>query len=282
MADVRTVGPRIRAMLPELSPLEVRVADWLLGATELDETTPLKAVARATAVSEPLIVKTAKKLGFDGFRELRKALADYRRLPGAGAAELSPDDTPAETCAKVFRASMRAIEETLAILDMAAFEKAAGLLARARQRDWYGVGGSAQIARDAAHKFLRVGVRCTVHDDPHMMLMSAAILRPRDVVIGVSHSGRTAPVLEAVERARTSGASVIALTNYPQSPLAQLADAVLCSTAQGSPLIGEYAAARVAQLTLLDALVVRVAQQDHERAEGAVVRTMAAVGSRRP
>jgi DNA-binding MurR/RpiR family transcriptional regulator len=63
--------------------------------------------------------------------------------------------------------------------------------------------------------------------------------------------------------------------------LAQAADVVLCSTAQGSPLMGENAAARIAQLNILDAVFVAVAQRDYKAAERNLERTMSAVASKR-
>jgi DNA-binding MurR/RpiR family transcriptional regulator len=128
---------------------------------------------------------------------------------------------------------------------------------------------------------LRIGIRANVQDDSHMMLMSAALLGPQDIAIGFSHSGNTTAVIEAIQLARKNGARTIAITNYNSSALAQVADIVLCSTAQGSPLMGENAAARIAQLNILDALFVAVAQRNYGVAEKNLQKTMAAVMSKR-
>ncbi len=269
-------------MMPHLTPLEGRVVDTILGRRDFDEATPLKSVAEDAGVSEAMIVKIAKKLGFSGFKDFRSGLVEYRNLPTAELhQELSPDDTGAEIAQKVFRASIHAIEETLSIFDPVAFERAVDLIFNARQRDLYGIGGSAQIARDVAHKFLRIGVRTSVFDDAHMMLMSASLLSEGDVAIAFSHSGTTTAVLEALELARRRGARTIALTNYATSPLANIADVVLCSTAQGSPLLGENAAARIAQLLICDAVFVAVAQRDLKSAERNLTATVNAVNSKR-
>lgn len=281
-ADPRTVGPRIRMMMPHLTPLEGRVVDTILGRRDFDATTPLKAVAEDAGVSEAMIIKIAKKLGFAGYRDFRAALDDYNRLPTAELhQELSPEDTGREIAQKVFRTSILALEETLSIFDPEAFERAADMIFRARQRDLYGIGGSAQIARDVAHKFLRIGVRTSVFDDAHMMLMSAALLGEGDVAIGFSHSGTTTAVIEPLELARRRGARTIALTNYATSPIAAVADVVLCSTAQGSPLLGENAAARIAQLVICDAVFAAVARRDLDRAERNLAATMSAVTTKR-
>lgn len=280
--DPRAIGAQIRMRLPQLTPLELRVVDAITARKDLTEVTPLKEIAQQSSVSEAMIVKIAKKLGFTGFREMRIGLVEYNQSDAANLyREISPDDSSASVIQKVFHTSMQALEETIAILDVEAFDRAADILHRATHRDFYGIGGSAQIARDVAHKFLRIGLRAAIYDDSHMMLMSASILKPDDAVVVFSHSGTTTAVLEATKLARKSGARTIAVTNYSDSPIAEAADVVLCSTAQGSPLLGENAAARIAQLNILDALFVAIAQRDFAAAERNLNKTMKAVSANR-
>ncbi|MCR9237021.1 MAG: MurR/RpiR family transcriptional regulator [Alphaproteobacteria bacterium] len=280
--DPRAIGAQIRMRLPQLTPLELRVVDAITARKDLTEATPLKEIAQQSSVSEAMIVKIAKKLGFTGFREMRIGLVEYNQSDAANLyREISPDDSSASVIQKVFHTSMQALEETIAILDVEAFDRAADILHRATHRDFYGIGGSAQIARDVAHKFLRIGLRAAIYDDSHMMLMSASILKPDDAVVVFSHSGTTTAVLEATKLARKSGARTIAVTNYSDSPIAKAADVVLCSTAQGSPLLGENAAARIAQLNILDALFVAIAQRDFAAAERNLNKTMKAVSANR-
>lgn len=279
--DLRTVGPRIRMLLPELTPSEMRVTEIMLRSAA-DDPLPLKKVAAEAEISEAMVVKTAKRLGFAGFKELRAALSGYKQLPNVDLHEdLGPDDTAEVIVQKVFRTAIQALEETLAILDMDGFRRAASLIHSANRREFYGLGGSAQIARDVAHKFLRIGIRAAVFDDTHMMAMSASLLKPGDLVLAFSHSGRTTGVLEAIQIGRTNGANVIAITNYESSPLADLSDVVLCSTALGSPLTSENAAARIAQLNIMDAIFMAVAQKSYNSAEENLARTMSAVKSKR-
>jgi RpiR family transcriptional regulator, repressor of rpiB and als operon len=279
--DPRTVGPRIRMMLREMTPSEARITEILLRSAA-EDSMPMKRLADEAGVSEAMVVKTAKRLGFAGYRELRAALLEYKRQPNVDLhQEVTPDDTAETIVQKVFRTSIQALEETQAILSMDAFLHAVELIHGAHQRDFYGLGGSAQIARDVSHKFLRIGVRTSVFDDTHMMAMSASLLRAGDVVIAFSHSGSTLGVLDAVQIARNNRASIIAVTNYESSPLAELSDVVLCSTAQGSYLTSENAAARIAQLNIMDAVFIAVAQKGYQAAETSLSRTMAAVQAKR-
>ena len=269
-------------MMPSLTPLEAKVVEQVLARRDFTDATSLREVATDAGVSEAMVVKIAKKLGFTGYRDFRENVSSYNRLSIEEMhEELSPEDTGLEIVQKVFRASIQALEETMAIIDVSELERAAGLIHGARRLDFYGVGGSAQIARDVAHKFLRIGIRASVQDDAHMMLMSASLLGAEDVAIGFSHTGATTVTLEALQAARRNGARTVAMTNYRNSPVADVADVVLCSTARGSPLLGENAAARIAQLNILDAVFVMVAQRDYGAAEESLSRTQGAVRGKR-
>ena len=114
---------------------------------------------------------------------------------------------------KVLRASVRALEEGLARVSPEARWSGPPTVCTLPDSATLWRGGSGQVARDAAHQFLRIGVRASVFDDGQLMLMSAALLRRGDVVMAFSHSGQTAVVVEAARQARQNGAHLIALTS---------------------------------------------------------------------
>jgi RpiR family transcriptional regulator, repressor of rpiB and als operon len=272
---------RLRAHLSSLTALEAAALFALVNRQATGEHTLLKCAAGETGVSESLIVKLAKKLGFDGFRQLREALGEHNRVSQANLhEELCGAEGASDRLQKVLRASVRALEEGLARVSPEALERAADCLHAARQRDFYGEGGSGQMARDASYQFLRIGVRTSVFDDGELMLMSAALLRRGDVVMAFSHSGQTAAVVEAARQARQNGAHLIALTNRSDSPLGRESDVALCANLDGLPWAGENAAARLVQLSVLDALLSTVAQIDYAGAQANLGRTTAALDCR--
>lgn len=131
------VGPRIRMMLPQMTTLEARVVEMALGRRDFTDATSLQSVAKAAEVSEAMVVKVAKKLGFDGYRDFRASLSAYNQLPIVELhEELSLQDSTATITQKVFRTAIQALEETLAILDLGDIERVADLLHGARTRDF--------------------------------------------------------------------------------------------------------------------------------------------------
>ena len=167
---------------------------------------------------------------------------------------------------KVFNITLRTIMEGQSIVNVDEIHRAARFFAQANQRDLYGAGGSNAICADVQHKFLRIGVRCQTYPDAHIMMMSASLLKKGDVVLVVTHSGRTSDIKSAVELAKKNGAKIICITHSYHSPIAKLADFIICSPAPETPLLGRNASARILQLTLLDAFFVSVAQQNIEQA----------------
>ena len=97
--------------------------------------------------------------------------------------------------------------------------------------------------------------------------MSASLLEEGDAALVVSHSGESKDVILGAEVARASGAKVITITNSIASTLARNSDVVLCAPAKEAPLMGQNAAARIAQLAILDTMFICLAREDYETAE---------------
>ena len=144
-----------------------------------------------------------------------------------------------------------------------------------------GIGASGLVALDLEHKLRRIGLPAAASVDGHLALTSAAVLTPDDLVIGLSHSGETLDVIDPVAEARARGATAVAITNYPRSSLASVADHVLTTAAQESLFRAGAMASRAAQLTVVDCIYLAVAQRNHEDVVLALDRTSAALRTRR-
>src|SRR3981081_2362790 len=105
--DVNGIALRIRSLLPTLTALEAGVVTGLFKKRFIDERTLLKWVADEMRVSEAMVVKIAKKLGFSGFRAFRSALAEYNNFPTTQLhAELFANDSAGNTGLRGIRGSI--------------------------------------------------------------------------------------------------------------------------------------------------------------------------------
>lgn len=268
--------PNIRMKREGMTNTEKRVVDWLLDATKFNKSTALNAIANDLDVSEALIVKVAKLLGFSGFRDLRKQITTSFEENQLDTFELSSQDTPQDLVDKVFNVSLQTISEGKAILNSKVISEAAKCFFNAQNRDLYAAGGSNTISDDIEHKFLRIGIRCNTYRDIHLMMMSASLLTENDVILVVSHSGKTTDLLKVVYEAKKNGAKIICITHSDISPIAVISDFVICTPAPDTPLLGKNASARILQLILVDAFFVSVAQQNIHLSEMNLEKTFTA------
>lgn len=85
-----------------------------------------------------------------------------------------------------------------------------------------GAGRSGLVARAFAMRLMHLGFNVYVMGETIIPPIS-----PGDVLVAVSGSGRTRTVVAVAEASKAAGAKIIALTSYPDSPLAKLADIIV-------------------------------------------------------
>ena len=279
---------RIKGLLPSLPPAEQRVAERILGDPAAAAAGTITTLAADCATSEATVVRFCRAVGFRGYRDLRMALATElgRAAGGAGAArtvsgDIRPGDDLEQVVEKIAFADARAVEETAEQLNLRELREVIDALVSARRIDIYGVGASAFVGLDLQQKLHRIGRVAFAWVDPHVALTSAALLGPQDVAVGISHSGATADTVDALAEARARGVTTIAVTNFPRSELAGVADHVLTTAARETTFRSGATASRLAQLTVVDCIFVGVAQQTYASSQHALEATHAAVTRRR-
>lgn len=277
---------RIRSLLPGLAKAEQRVAHVVLEDPAGVARRSITEVAEAAGTSETTVTRFCKAVGVSGYPELRITLAadtarTAARTDRMMGGDIDPSDDLAQVVGKVAFADARAVEETAEQLDVDVLSRVVEVIARAPRVDVYGVGASAFVALDLQQKLHRIGRVCFAWSDTHVMLTSAAVLRPGDVALGVSHTGATADTIEALREARDRGAATVALTNFPRSPITEIADYVLTTAARETTFRSGATASRIAQLTVIDCLFIGVAQRHLDEARIALDATYTAVGGHR-
>jgi RpiR family carbohydrate utilization transcriptional regulator len=133
------------------------------------------------------------------------------------------DDKPADIVVKVIDNAVSAMLKYRNAAASGAIDRAIGALADAvragRRIEFYGVGNSGIVAQDAQHKFFRLGVNAAAVSDGHVQVMSATMLKPGDVAVIISNSGRSRDPLDVSEIAPRKGAPAL-ITTASGSPLA--------------------------------------------------------------
>jgi len=276
----------IRSLLPNLAPVERRVAQAVLDDPQGVAWRSISELARTCGTSATSVVRFCRAIGLRGYPDLRLALAGAVARDGVTEAttashDIAPDDDAAAITKKIAYADARAVTDTANHLDIATLIQVTEALAKATRIDIYGVGASGFVALDLQMKLQRIGRPAFAWPDPHMAISSAALRGGGDVAIGLSHTGTTVDTIDALREAHGHGALTVAVTNFPWSPLTEVADLVLLTAARETAFRSGAMTSRIAQLTVVDCLFVTLAQQDLPGTRVALERTFAAAQAKR-
>jgi DNA-binding MurR/RpiR family transcriptional regulator len=273
----------VRAKLPEFTGALQRVAEQVLSDPAAAARATIVELAERSGTSPATITRFCRALGFEGYAELRLGIAaETGRARAAGwtvdiGREIQPGDPLDRVLGQIMAADTRSMHDTAALLDLGEVERAADAIAGATRVIIFGASGSALVGEEMQFSLHRIGVAAWAWTDVHNGLASAALLRAGDVALGISHSGQTRETIEMLAESGSHGATTVALTSFPNSPLAELADVVLLTATQATTFRPDALSARHPQLVVLDLLYIAVAQRTHDRAHAAFQRTAQAV-----
>ncbi|MCX8130599.1 MAG: MurR/RpiR family transcriptional regulator [Clostridia bacterium] len=278
--DLQMLLLKIRSKYPSLTDAAKKVADFILNRYSDAVYLNISELAGKCGVSESTITKFIKTMGYGGFHELKISLA---RSSGPAVesdvlyGEISLDDNIESICNKIYYNNMEAMKDSLRILDFDSMDKAAVMVLRARKVDIYGMGSSTVATLNAKMRLYRLGIMCFTYNDPHEQIISASLLKKGDVAIAISNSGKSADVVKAMDIAKQSGASTICITNYDDTPITRYADIKLFTSTKDSEELCESLHARIAELTLIDALYVCIASKMKKQAMSNLYKTSEAI-----
>lgn len=139
------------------------------------------------------------------------------------------------------------------------FNQAVGILAACRGRVAItGIGKSGLVGRKIAATLSSTGTPAFFLHPVEGAHGDLGSIRPKDVVIAISHSGKTDELNAILPVLRSLGASIIAITAGLESPLAQLSDVVIDATItrEACPMNLAPTSSTTATLALGDALAV--------------------------
>jgi len=264
---------RVSSIYPEFTKSERKVAEHLLHHAEEAIYYSVTEFADVAGVGETTVMRFCRKIGFKGYHDFRLALAQ-----DISARKPVPETKESGNFVHlVFREAVNVLQDSMSLLDQNALDRAIELVDRANHLQFFGVGSSAITAHEAKIRLMRLGRRADAITDTHFQAMAAVSLGEGDVAFGISLSGSTLDTVDVLKKAKQSGASVIAMTNYARSPITAIADVVLLTAGKESPLQGGSNGGRISQLFLLELLCEGLARKNEARAEAMRERTARAV-----
>ena len=254
---------RLQSKYSELRKSEKIIADYLQKHPQQRLDLSITELAKLLQVSETTVSRFCRVIGYQGFQDLKLSMAassnrvnGFQNIPR----DIHERDSTADICRKLADSLTRSILQTHQSLNMGDIDSAIDAMVNATQLVFYGIGGSAVVANAGYHLFTKAGLNCAVHTDGYMQTVSASMMNPGGVAVGVSNTGLSKHVVDALTIASARGAVTIGITSEPESALARASRICLVTPLENKdvPLYGGAIDAKVCQLYLVDLLYVGV------------------------
>ena len=258
------VADRIAQAYPDLSDAHRRAADFVLSQPFDAATMTIDELAKAAGVSITTANRFVRALGFDGYAEFRAELVGTLKSTMAPVERLRVARRESATAGNIVADSLSEdlnnLRNTLDALPEEACERAVSLILNAPRVFTLGFGASTYVAGFAASgldPFCRDARFVGGEGGAEQAVRRLLKLEAGDVLMAFSLPRYSKDTVEITRMARARGATIIAITDGPTSPLVPLADVALYAFAERRLLASSAAAA----FTLVEALISAVVHQ---------------------
>ncbi len=226
------------------SAKEKEIADYIMRNRLSINNINIKDLAAHTNASTSTITRFCKKAGCNTFVEFKIRLNR----------EVQKPRNDADFFVKTQNLYNDIINATAEMLDTAKIEEVVELIKVSRKIYIYGLGSSGLSALEFKYRLTRMNIIADAITDSHMMIMSASLLGKDDLVIGLSNSGLTTEVSQAMKGAKQRGATIIGVTNFDHTPLSEASDICLFTPDIGRSGDGNFINSQLAIIYILDIL----------------------------
>lgn len=258
----------LRERSESFSNAERGVAQRILENPQLVVDLSIHELARETFSSPSTIVRLCSHTGFGGYKEFRKAVSCEMALreqhQRSEHKEIARSDSLEEIIEKITYLNILSLEETKQMLDVQVLNSCLEQLRRAKTIYLFGLGASLCAAKDAYLKFLRLNKLCIINEDWHSQLLQARNATPEDLALVISYSGATVEIIECMKTLKQNKTPIIAITRCVESPVSQLADYKLYTSAAESIFRSGAMSSRMSQLNVVDILYTAFANDRYE------------------
>lgn len=248
----------IQQKFPRLSKGQKLIAEFILKHYDKAAFMTAAKLGISVGVSESTVVRFANELEFEGYPELQKALQELvkTRLTTVQRIELSGDFIGEDDTLKgVLKADIDNIRATLEKINEKSFNEVVSRIISAKRIYIMGLRSSTTLAEFLGFylNFILDNVRVVKYgvSDIFEQLLR---LDKDDLIIGIGFPRYSSNTVEALRYAKSTGATVVALTDSLLSPLATEADYTLLSQSNMASFVDSL----VAPLSVINALIIAV------------------------
>lgn len=237
-----------------------RIAQFILESYDKAAFMTANVLGKTVGISESTVVRFAVELGYDGYPSMQKALQEMvvNRLTAAQRIEVTNDRIGDQNVlSMVLQSDMEKLRQTGETVDRAAFDAAVNAVLGAERVYIIGVRSAAPLANFLGYylNYMFQNVHILTASGASEMFEQIVGVNSKDAVIAFSFPRYSATTLKTAQYCRSTGATVIGVTDTKLSSLGQCSDHVLVAKSDMVSLVDSL----VAPLSVVNALIVAIA-----------------------
>lgn len=238
---------------------ERKLHDYIINHTEQVIYQSLTETANECQIGEATVLRFCRKLGFKGYQEFKLSLARK-----ASTNKQNNSNTYVD---KVKYNMIQTLNDTNDLINQRQLDSAIEAIYHAESVIVYGISSSGIAGLDMQNRLMRIGLNIETITDPHSQVLRANSMDSKSVIIAISLTGSTKDIIDAVQIGKDKHATVIAITNYMESPLTKFSDIILLTSAKENPLNSGSLVSKISQLFVIDLLCTGITIKDYDKAK---------------
>ena len=222
-------------------------------------------LGKAVGVSESTVVRFAVELGYDGYPSMQKAMQAMvmNRLTSVQRMGVANDRIKdQDVLSTVIHSDIEKLRQTAEMISKDDFNKAVDAIINAERVYIVGVRSTAALANFLGYylNFMFDNVHIVTASGASEMFEKLVGIGPKDAVVAFSFPRQSTATVKGAQFCRTTGATVIGLTDSRLSPLGQNSDYVLVAKSDMASVVDSL----VAPFSVVNALIVALASGREE------------------
>ncbi|GGH55906.1 RpiR family transcriptional regulator [Phocicoccus schoeneichii] len=252
-----SVLDQIKKMYETMTPVEKKIADYILNNSEAVTKMAVKRIAEESGTSDAAIVRFSKRIGLSGIKalkmELVKELTENTDTGLSRTIDINTDNHEL-IFQKVFQNTLRSLYNTEKIINHKRVIESAQLIVKANRSLIFGVSDSANTAKDLEQKLQRLNFNAYFTSDRTLMMERLKTANDKDILFVVSAKGHSTEVIDVLKLAKEQKLKTIVLTQQNVMQLARLSDVKIEISSEESNVVDINMTNRISQLMVIDVL----------------------------
>ncbi len=253
----KSVIPMIESNYENLTSVEKTIADFFINNKE-NRNLDAKSVANYLYISEASISRFAKKIGFTGYREF---IYHYQSTFQEEKIEVE------EGTKVVLNTYQELLNKSYNLINEEQMNRITRLISGKKRIYVYGAGSSGLVAKEFKTRFMRIGLDVEAITDFHLLLMNAVRLHEDSLVIGISISGATKEIIDALYMAKEKGATTVFITSRNNKQFTKDFDEVVLTAVKQNLEYGNVISPQFPALIIIDIIYANYLKDDRRSKE---------------